>query len=340
MNINVGRSLIAFIAMALLLFISKMGLAQNLVPNPSFELYDTCPNTTMDGTIQYATGWFQPCAQYNSSDYFNSCSFVSDRSVPHQMWTGSFCNSYQLPHSGNAYVGIGLFAFIPQLGLNTNYREYIEIKLMDSLKAGQKYCVSYFVSLVNCSNYYVSDIQAFFTKDSLIDHFTALGPIQVAPQIQSDTTVFLSDTSGWMAVVDSFIAIGGEQFITIGNFKNDSSTHFNPTGVVGFANVVAYYYIDDVSVVLCDSQASVMEKNILNFSIDPNPASELVKIKMPEGLTGRLIVFDVAGRTMKSFEMQGKQSMFELDVSDLPQGVYVLQLLNEEKRGQKRFVKM
>ena len=50
------------------MLISKLISAQNLVPNPSFEHYDSCPDFYSE--LSYATGWlaFSP-----SPDYFNSC---------------------------------------------------------------------------------------------------------------------------------------------------------------------------------------------------------------------------------------------------------------------------
>ena len=45
--------------------------AQNLVPNPSFEIFITCPNTF--GQIGLAIPWFQSNTIASSSDYYNSC---------------------------------------------------------------------------------------------------------------------------------------------------------------------------------------------------------------------------------------------------------------------------
>ncbi len=65
----------------------------NLVPNPSFEQYVTCPNG--QAQIHYSTGWLN--FSY-SPDYFNSCS--SNFSIPYNM------GGYQYPATGNAYSGI------------------------------------------------------------------------------------------------------------------------------------------------------------------------------------------------------------------------------------------
>jgi hypothetical protein len=94
----------------------------NLVPNPSFEVYDSCPSTwtSGDGPIVLANPWFQPYIPASSSDYFNSCDVTSN------FWGVPFnVLGYQLARTNQAYAGI-----ILRYGNNnsTNYREYIEVE--------------------------------------------------------------------------------------------------------------------------------------------------------------------------------------------------------------------
>ena len=51
--------------------------AQNLVPNPSFEDYCSCPDNS--GQVYRAIGW---TSFGNSSDYFNCCAPPGAQSVP------------------------------------------------------------------------------------------------------------------------------------------------------------------------------------------------------------------------------------------------------------------
>src|SRR5205085_585438 len=78
----------------LLLFSFSIGNAQNLVPNPGFENYITCP-------VNY--GELFKCQDWstfgNSPDYFNACSPDTIVSVPKNNF------GYQLASSGNAYCG-------------------------------------------------------------------------------------------------------------------------------------------------------------------------------------------------------------------------------------------
>lgn len=52
----------------------------NLVPNFSFEIYDTCPNTQVK--IQYAMGWSKYSFGISTPDYYNACSPDTVLGVP------------------------------------------------------------------------------------------------------------------------------------------------------------------------------------------------------------------------------------------------------------------
>src|ERR1700685_2222823 len=87
----------------ILLFSFVLGVASletqiNLVPNPSFEIYDTC--VTELGQMDRATGWVSVRA---TPDYFNMCDTIIDiiesATIPSNYW------GYQYPVSGNGYAG-------------------------------------------------------------------------------------------------------------------------------------------------------------------------------------------------------------------------------------------
>ena len=228
--------------------------SQNLVPNFSFEQYDTCPISS--GQIDRAIPWFQPnkcCLPGGSTDYFHSCTINPSFSVP-QNGAG-----YQNARMGIAYAGIVLFSSGPE------FREYLEVRLNNSLLAGKSYCLEFYVSLANRSQYATSSIGVLFSNDSI----TCNGPFTVlpyVPQFENDSSNYLTDTLNWMKVSGTYIASGNEQYITIGNFSNDANTD---TSNLPGTNSEAYYYIDDVSVILCDT-VSIEEEFFLPSAFSPN----------------------------------------------------------------------
>jgi len=101
-------------------------------------------------------------------------------------------------------------------------------------------------------------IGAYFSNDTAY----ALGGciLGYIPQITSnmiDPT--FADSSNWMLFLPSFIANGGEEFLTIGNFFDDGNTLSDSIG--GLYNC-AYYWIDDVSLIECNSSLNPIEQLI------------------------------------------------------------------------------
>jgi hypothetical protein len=288
----------------------------NLVPNSSFEVYDSCPSTwTSDGPIILANPWFQPYIPSSSSDYFNSCDTVSNFWGVPKNWAG-----YQFPRTGQAFSGVILRGGI---NININYREYIEIELLDSLIIGNKYCASMFVCFGEISNYSTSSIGMYFTNSIVLYSNPFYGVIPVTPQIINNPLIFLNDTLNWVEVRGEFIASGGEKYLTIGNFNYDVNT---PYQVTGFGSTpYYYYYIDDVSVYLCDSTVGLNEETLSQLLLYPNPSSDIVKLKTRNNtlLNGKVNVSNTLGGIMFMDDLSNVSEL-EIDISKWSNGIYYL----------------
>jgi hypothetical protein len=107
------RLIVLLSSFVLFSFFAKTQL--NLVPNPGFEIYDTCPqdlfNPPYSGTnaICRAIPWFQPnspgitCS--GSTDFFHACSSF----VPQNIL------GFQYARTGSGYAGAGI-AYVPGAG--------------------------------------------------------------------------------------------------------------------------------------------------------------------------------------------------------------------------------
>lgn len=215
--------------------------AQNLVPNPGFEEYITCPKETGKRQTNLIS-WTQPTA--GAMDYFNRCS--STCGVP--------ANSMgkQEPKNGDACIGLTLF--------HEKHRSYAQSELKQVLIAGNTYNVEFSVSLSEKSKYAIGNIGAYFTAAKLenksegvlecFETFDERGTKQVIaglckPQIRNASSSFISDTDEWITISGSFKARGGEKYIIIGNFyTSDGTKAMDMDG----KNPNAYYYIDDVAI--------------------------------------------------------------------------------------------
>ena len=241
MRIKLYISSALFIAFLLAAF--SCVAAQNLVRNPSFESHTNCPPNL--GYIMYVNDWTKPTNHVGSSDYFHTCAYGTVVYVLNNFLGG------QWPATGDAYMGIILKEkhFHPW----PTYREYLQNHLQSPLVAGQTYTVSLKCSLsdtssgfpsvtTNALNMYLS---ATPVSAPAINNYTE--PLNVTPQFNSLVTL---DTSSWTTVAFNYTALGGEEYLLIGNFKTDSSTYSS-------ANISRIYgFIDDVSVRIADIAVS------------------------------------------------------------------------------------
>jgi len=239
--------------------------SQNLVLNPSFDVFITCPGFGQFSNT-YIANWNKPSIA--SSDYYNyNCPGIHP--------------AVQAPHSGEGYAGIIAYNF------GTEYREYVTGTFSSPLVAGKTYEVEFYVSLHNGYIQAITELGAYISV-AAPGPFANVLHINVTPHIENQLTP-LADTSLWMKVSGSFVASGGEQFITIGNFNDDAGTTIIQPGSSG--SFGAYYFIDDVAVLLdsttsipsiADSQLQIWYSDgLLQFNAEQLPVS-----RFPLQLTG------------------------------------------------------
>lgn len=310
---------------------------QNLVPNPSFEDTLSCP-IRPDGTypnVPFSCQfWYNPTNA--SPDYLNACAPhipLGNRGVPNNFpYLG-----WQYPRTGNAYVFLGLL----------NSREFIQTNLITPLIANHKYCVEFFLNMPNASNTLCKNMGMYFSSSPIL--FTSsLSYIGLNPQIRD--TFFISDTLNWVSVVGEFIASGGEQYITMGNFTplsiGDTINISNPYIGTG-------YYIDDVSVWDCTgSGIGIIEEEEWTgqTNIYPNPAMENITIDI-FGIRQHTVAYDVfikqvtvlnsfGEKVMQvKFPLQPRPGECTLSVDFLPQGVYFAEIITDKVIFYKKIMK-
>ena len=217
-----------------LLFFQFNAIAQNLVPNPSFEEHDSCP--THYSQLNFANSWFPV---YNTPDYFNKCAngFVS---VPNNLF--GFQNCFNFNDSG--YVGCATSRY----GI-FSYREIIGAQLISPLVIGKKY----FLSLLITAAFKPDGIEnvGCFSNNfgvKFLDKYSPGDTSNIEQRIIDNTAqlvyaAVLNDTSNWTQASTSFIADSAYDFILIGNFFKTDYLIFNCIDTNSF---YSYTYIDDI----------------------------------------------------------------------------------------------
>ncbi|VXB85974.1 OmpA family protein [Maribacter litoralis] len=221
-------------------------IGQNLVLNPSFESYANCP-VTLGNLEKDVIDWNMPTK--GSTDYFNGCSVA--------MGTPENFNGKQPSDFGTGYVGLYMYA-------PNDYREYIQAKLRSTLVKGEQYSISFYVSLAERSDFAVKEFGIRFTELPVaVETSKVLSGFQFS-KLKGDKSAALeisysnyySDEIKWVKLTITYEANGTENYMTIGNFKNNKRTQKYQTKRE--ITKGSYYYLDMVSV----SNVNSKPKNI------------------------------------------------------------------------------
>lgn len=221
----------------LVTLISFGGIAQtNLVPNPSFEEVEG--KIKEGGKIELAYPWVS--ATLKQVDLYSADAKADEFSVPE--------NAYgeEKAQDGNNYVGINFYGY-----RGRSPKSYLQTELTKELEAGKKYCVKFHVSFSDRSKYASNNLGAYLSAEAIST--TDEGDLNAKPQIMKLRNSPVEKQFDWTPICGTFEAIGGEKFITIGNFFSEENTVTERVKqsreFTGAQKMDGYYYVDNVSVI-------------------------------------------------------------------------------------------
>lgn len=242
--------------LALLVF-STITYSQNLVPNPGFESYSTCPGSYHQSPSHFQLpGWTSPTT--GTPDHFHVCS-EGDADVPYN-WAG-VADAIE----GNGYAG--LFLWMSE----KNYREYMQCQLSEPLVKDSVYQIQFSYKLSSYSKFSIDRIGIFLSDSVFVVRNDR--PLNVKPTLSVVRDSALTKETGlWEKATWWYKASGGEKVITIGNFWSDDDTRtyhirFRPVSEPMLASA-SYYYLDDVQVVSRDFLRKRQQQVVPEFDLD------------------------------------------------------------------------
>lgn len=220
----------------------------NLVYNGSFEEYRSCPKRIdAVGILSIVDCWYQPTR--GSADYYNVCG-SKECGVP----VNKLGN--QMPFDGDGYCGIYCS--------RNDYREYLQTRLRRTLRKGDSIRLTFYASLSEESTGAVATLGGLFTNERIDDTIRSLFlhkereylsenvwqtiATLYEPQIVNPPDKPIVNTHGWDCITGVFVAQGGEQYITLGNFYTAERSGFTDPDSLTRLLPGAYYYIDNVKV--------------------------------------------------------------------------------------------
>ena len=231
------------IIILLLLLNATPALAQNLVPNSSFECgTDICTAYQLPDILQFSThacNWSVPTT--GTSDIFSTKVNSTDcyTRMPDNVYRDQL--SPQFPRIGTRFAGV--FTYSKDLSPDTtSYREYLQVKLSKPLKAGEKYCAEMYVAPNTKVRFAANNIGMRFNVNEL-PYVNNFKPLNLVPQVIEKKII---TDKFWTKIGATFEANEPAQYLVIGNFFGDGST--DEQFILNTHYNYAYYYIDDVSV--------------------------------------------------------------------------------------------
>ncbi len=229
------------------LMFSAAGFSQakkdkNLIPNPSFEIHKS-----KSGDIKTAIPW----KGVGTVDYYSK---ADKRDV----------SQYKGARTGVGYAG---------LRFQSDYKEYMYVKLDGELEKGKVYHFKMYIRLLEANNVTVTvkQLGAYFSEEE----FHVGMEFNEEGLVDTTYNKGISGTLNSILIQGDYTSHGGEKYIIIGNFRTKMKDDFvkkNKWSLFEFKE--AYYYIDDLSLTKkVEPVDSAALKNRIQYDITWIPES-------------------------------------------------------------------
>jgi gliding motility-associated-like protein len=217
---------------------------QNLVQNAGFEINTGLPSSS--GQWDLVTDWGNANSTFATPDYFH-INGSGNVQLPNSIY--STVNPFQ----GNAVMGMALY-----YTTNTsNYREYISQTLASPLTVGAHYTFSFYITNgVNpiFGGIGIQNVQVDFAVNPIVQ--SVASPLAYLPLLNSGAMTY---SNNWIQISYNFQATAPFSHFAIGNFDNDANTVIQQ--FENAPNLMAYYFIDEVSLTLNTNNVYVIGDN-------------------------------------------------------------------------------
>ncbi|MBL4587128.1 MAG: T9SS type A sorting domain-containing protein [Flavobacteriales bacterium] len=237
---------------------------------------------------------------------------------------------FQEPSFGEAYAGLILFENAGALV----YREYLQVKLLQTLTPGEVYYFSINLSLADSSIYTMRDFSVHFSSDSVLS--SNFQNLPVTPQISYDGTEYFNKTD-WMNITGEYIALGNENFMTLGFFDDntfvDTVLTGNSTDIINYDH--CYVYIDDVCLSDiyddCDKSNGINNPEIKRVGVFPNPAKDFFRFDMSPNSVVRVELFNMVSFEPVILPVEEKNGYALCQLPFLNDGIYNLRITTKNQ---------
>jgi photosystem II stability/assembly factor-like uncharacterized protein len=148
---------------------------------------------------------------------------------------------------------------------------------------------------------------------------------------------FIDENEGWFfrSSILYYSIDGGSSWNSYGFMHSMTDICFieNKYGWIFGSNSLMYKYHD--------LSTGITEKERAELAVFPNPVSDILTIQLPCTMTDRDIIniFDISGKLIMNRQIKNNMSIVQLDVSFLPDGMYIMEYKNRTQRQTTKFLK-
>lgn len=152
-----------------------------------------------------------------------------------------------------------------QFDLLNGYREYISVPLAIPMVAGGIYQLEFYVQLADSARFACNSLGMLLSNN--IPTQPGTGTILFTPQLESSAQIV--DTNNWTLVSGMYLAFGGENYVTLGLFRDDNNPLLQKTNYGTRASNCtsidnsAYYFFDDIVVRKVDVTINILGDTII-----------------------------------------------------------------------------
>lgn len=295
--------------------------AQNYIPNYSFE--DTAKKVT---PLFLPEHWLS--ATREGWNYYTPLQNVTEPD-----WgSPKNSNGFQRAKSGNSYAGINLYNLWDST-IRNGRREYMQIRLKRPLVFDSTYCFQMYMSLADTIHFASKNIMGIYFSNNRVSSLRAVH-LPYTPQLIVSPNAYITDKTNWVKIDLEYKAMGGEQYITMGNFND--TTYIDTISVPGGGNqfwmLASYYYVDDVWLSHCDSIPDSLigldEKSLrLGISVYPNPISRHeFTVKSKKNTVLSFVLYNSLGQQLPIETEQNRDGYTVYTQSEFKSGLYWLRV--------------
>lgn len=202
-----------------------------------------------------------------------------------------------------------------------------------------------FISLADSSHFASrGQLGVYFSANAVGANNTINLPY--TPQVIVSPNNYINDKVNWVEYNMQYKALGGEEYITIGNFNDTTRLDTIYVGGgdsnnVDFLNT--YYYIDDVWLSHCDSLPDsiigIREQSLKRqLSVYPNPFQQDFLVRSKQNQNLHFGLYNSLGQQI-DFKLQKQGNNYLIQPKDIPKGIYWLKVSDGKEQTSFKLVK-